>query len=399
MTQGPPPAGHDRPGPDDDTSSAPRHATPLDDRIDPPAGAADFGLVLDESLRILECPDAFAARLGHPDAAALRGRPLAETLDPASATKLQRLPARLADGHPLVVELNHRATDGRALLARYYLFPPGTFGPAKTHLVALGSDRQSEMGLLEEMIDLKRQREVQLARSREQGRRLEHRNQDLRTISHMIHHEVNNALNAIGLTAALVERQALSFPEASRRGAADIHQLCQHLGGILKGFVALANLSQDQAPTPERVDLHEAVRAALHLAATARPGVRHRARLRLDVDHAWAHPAHVRQILENLLTNAFKYRDPAKPELHLGLLSRRDGGQIRISVLDNGLGIPENRQANIFELFTRAHGGEGRGVGLAIVKRLAEVNGGAVALRSCPGRGSAFRITLPAPSD
>ncbi|CAN5810672.1 hypothetical protein BH23PLA1_BH23PLA1_01600 [soil metagenome] len=380
--------GPDRPSPD-------RAPSAFDDRIESTSTGAELSLVLDEALRIVTCNNAFAHWIGWPDTERLQGVPLAETLDPFSRSKLSKLPGRLLAGRPLNMELNHLNSRGHPLLTRYHLFPPGTLGKFQRHIVALGSDRQADMGLLEELIDLKRGREAQLARVQELAWQLEQQNDDLRAISHMIHHDVSNGLNAISLTCALLERQTLSDPEAVRRGSAEVRRLCQHVAGILKGFISLADLARK--PTrPECVDLDRETRSILEIVAANRPQTRHRADIRLDTPHVWAQPEHIRQILENLLTNAFKYRDPDKPELQIHFSSRPHGPRVRLEVADNGLGIPEDRQATIFDLFTRAHDGEGRGVGLAIVKRLVEVNGGAVTLRSCPGQGATFLIDLPA---
>jgi len=81
---------------------------------------------------------------------------------------------------------------------------------------------------------------------------------------------------------------------------------------------------------------------------------------------------------------------------------RRRGNRIRIEIWDTGYGIPEDRQAAIFEEFTQIPGpgsrdrGRGLGLGLAIVERIASLLGHSVEVRSTPGKGSVFSVTLPA---
>ena len=75
------------------------------------------------------------------------------------------------------------------------------------------------------------------------------------------------------------------------------------------------------------------------------------------------------------------------------------GGELcRISVSDNGIGFDEKYLDRIFTVFQRLHGRhqyEGTGVGLAVVRRIAERHGGSVTAASEPGRGSTFVVTLP----
>jgi signal transduction histidine kinase len=103
------------------------------------------------------------------------------------------------------------------------------------------------------------------------------------------------------------------------------------------------------------------------------------------------------QILENLVSNAVKYRrTDVEPWVHV----RAEGGEGEqvISVEDNGIGMEPDQAAQIFEIFRRLHTQqqyEGSGMGLAIVKRLVERHGGRIWVDAQPGRGSAFRFTVP----
>lgn len=104
-------------------------------------------------------------------------------------------------------------------------------------------------------------------------------------------------------------------------------------------------------------------------------------------------PMLLRRILQNFLANAVRYTETG------GVLigCRRRGDQLRIEVWDTGIGIAPDQQAAVFEEFRRLGGGtaEGLGLGLAIVDRLARRLGHPVALRSVPGRGSCFAVTVP----
>ena len=99
----------------------------------------------------------------------------------------------------------------------------------------------------------------------------------------------------------------------------------------------------------------------------------------------------------NLLENAGKYSEPGAP---IRVLARRAGESIHISVKDHGTGIPREQQKKLFERFVRGDearraGVRGIGVGLALVKSVAEAHGGSVRLDSEPGRGSTFTLVIP----
>jgi two-component system, OmpR family, phosphate regulon sensor histidine kinase PhoR len=103
--------------------------------------------------------------------------------------------------------------------------------------------------------------------------------------------------------------------------------------------------------------------------------------------------------LWNLLENAGKYSEPDAP---IRVFARRRGGALLLGVEDRGAGIAPGEQAKIFQKFVRGAearraGTPGVGVGLALVKRIAEAHGGSVTLASEPGRGSTFTLVLPCP--
>jgi signal transduction histidine kinase len=102
----------------------------------------------------------------------------------------------------------------------------------------------------------------------------------------------------------------------------------------------------------------------------------------------------LRSILQNLLSNALKYRSPDR-QAEVKIETQAAGAYILLCIIDNGLGIAESQQQKIFSLFKRAHTHvEGSGVGLYIVKRIVENSGGRIELESAPGKGSTFKVYL-----
>ena len=108
-------------------------------------------------------------------------------------------------------------------------------------------------------------------------------------------------------------------------------------------------------------------------------------------------PERVRQIVENLLSNALKF-SPSETTITLG--ARRTDTEVEVTVADEGQGIPEDEIPRLFTDFgrtsTRPTANEpSTGLGLAIVKRLVEAHGGTIGVKSDFGRGSEFSFTLP----
>jgi signal transduction histidine kinase len=107
----------------------------------------------------------------------------------------------------------------------------------------------------------------------------------------------------------------------------------------------------------------------------------------------------VTQVVGNVLANAVKYTDDGG---RIGVSAKLDGDLVEIRISDNGIGIPASMLPTVFDLFSQAGAMDGRsrgglGIGLALVKRLVEMHGGSVEIRSGgAGQGTEFLIRLPA---
>jgi PAS domain S-box-containing protein len=150
----------------------------------------------------------------------------------------------------------------------------------------------------------------------------------------------------------------------------------------------------------DRVELasiiHQSVEACRPLAESAS----HQVSVTLTPEPIYLHadPVRLAQVFGNLLNNACKYTEPGGK---ISLTVERQGSDVVVTVKDNGLGIPPDKLASVFEMFTqidrtleRSQGG--LGIGLTLVKRLVELHGGTVTAHSRgPGKGSEFVVRLP----
>lgn len=122
---------------------------------------------------------------------------------------------------------------------------------------------------------------------------------------------------------------------------------------------------------------------------------------RLDADNAVvkADEMHFTNVIFNLMDNAVKYKRE-DVDLHLEVVTWNQGGNLCISIQDNGIGIQKDDLKRIFDKFYRVHTGslhnvKGFGLGLAYVKKMVELHGGVIRVASEVGKGTKFTITIP----
>ncbi|MBV8971203.1 MAG: CHASE3 domain-containing protein [Sphingomonadaceae bacterium] len=246
-------------------------------------------------------------------------------------------------------------------------------------------------------------------------------NEEIQRFAYIVSHDLRSPLvNVMGFTAELeatiapltelidrADAEAPALVSREARGAkADLPEAIGFIRASTQKMDRLINailrLSREGRRTlsPASIDL-----AAL--TAAIRDSVQHRlGEVGGAIDVAQPMPPLVsdrlaiEQILSNLIENAIKYRDPARP-LHVAVSGRREGERVIVDVADNGRGIAPADHERIFELFRRAgvQDQPGEGLGLAHVRALAYRLGGVITCISSLGQGATFRLSLPAVLD
>lgn len=216
-----------------------------------------------------------------------------------------------------------------------------------------------------------------------------------------VSHELKTPLSRVRLFNELLSsgRQA----DASRR--ARYHQVidrdCRHLTRLVEDVLDLAGRERGpSALARDPVLLRGVVEEAVEAFRATSPEARGPLLARLDEVPLVTGDAHaLERAVVNLLDNAFKYSPPGgRVEVTL----RSEGGRVRLSVQDEGPGIPEAERRRIFEDFYRGEAGRragtaGSGLGLALVRRTAEAHGGKAWVESGRGTGSVFHLEIPLP--
>jgi PAS domain S-box-containing protein len=211
----------------------------------------------------------------------------------------------------------------------------------------------------------------------------------------MLGHELRNPLSAITTAVALLDRKGLA-PERARE---IIGRQARHLTELVDDLLDVARVTTGKIVlVREPIDLAGAVGHTMATLAAGGRTARHS--VIVEAEPVWVHADETRleQVITNLVLNAVKYT-PEGGRVRVEV--RADAGHARLVVEDDGQGIAEDVLPRIFDLFVqgeqppdRAQGG--LGIGLTLVRRLAELHGGTVHAASAgPGRGSTFTVRLP----
>lgn len=225
---------------------------------------------------------------------------------------------------------------------------------------------------------------------------LQQRNADLGAFAHSAAHDLRAPLRAMhGFAAALLEDRGEALGEEGRDHAERILRATVRMDRLISDLLAYSRLTRENL-TLVRAPLEHVVDEAL---ALLRGDIEESGAL-VEVDRELpaveADPAVLTRVVMNLVANALKFVEPGvRPELRLGATTQ--GGWVRLSVSDNGIGIAPEHRERIFQPLERLHGVErypGTGIGLAIVRRGVERMGGRCGVESEPGRGSTFWVEL-----
>jgi len=221
-----------------------------------------------------------------------------------------------------------------------------------------------------------------------------------------VSHELRTPLNSILLLSKLLAESKTELTPDQIQQARVIHEAGSDLQALIDNILDLSRIEARRATINlEQVDLPTLLDSLIELVepqfqAKSLPlkmELDKRAPRLIDTD-----PDKVRQILKNFLSNALKFTEHGSVVLRLDSVEGEEKNDfaVVISVIDSGIGIPENKHAHIFEAFKQADGSTNRryggtGLGLTISQQLAHLIGGEIRLISEEGKGSTFSLYLP----
>jgi signal transduction histidine kinase len=220
-------------------------------------------------------------------------------------------------------------------------------------------------------------------------------NRELEQVAYGASHDLKAPLRGIATVCDWLEEDLVdAMTDDARKHLGQLRNRVQRMGAIVDGILAFARVGQKRAQ-PETVDLGAVLADVVELLqapegatiqiAPAMP-VAHVQRLLLE------------QVFANLIGNAIKYARRIDPRVRVGVDTSATDRFFEFWVADNGPGIAEAYHERIWSLFQRLESQdeiEGTGVGLALVKKIVEAQGGRAWVESQPGQGATFRFLWP----
>jgi two-component system NtrC family sensor kinase len=311
---------------------------------------------------------------------ALSPEELAQRADRPALKEILRL---VAQGKPFHAELTDHRRDGSPFELEIHGIPVQY--QAKPHMLTIARDVTDKKRAAEELV---RQREML------------HQREKLAALGSLlagVAHELNNPLSVVVARAVMLEERD---DPTTREAASKIRSAAERCARIVRTFLAMA---RQQQPEHALVAVREVVSAALDITGYALKT----AGIEVTLDFADPMPPvlgdadQLHQVFMNLIINAQQALQDMPVPRRLSLTSRfdRNANAIRITVADNGPGIPEAVRNRIFEpYFTTKPVGVGTGVGLAVCLGIVEAHGGTMSVDSSEALGTVFTIVLPAGS-
>ena len=220
-------------------------------------------------------------------------------------------------------------------------------------------------------------------------------NSDLEQFAYSASHDLKEPLRQVAVYSQLLEKKFAGKLDG---------KASQYLGYCIEGAHRMEMLISDllaysqatkTSDASESVSMNEVVETAKKNLATSIEETAAEI-LTTDLPAVQANSVPLVHLLQNLISNALKYRSERRPRLKIS--ADEEGDYWRFSLQDNGIGIPKEFQNQIFGIFKRLHNRSeypGTGIGLAICQKVVEQYGGRIWVESEPGRGSTFFFTLP----
>jgi PAS domain S-box-containing protein len=213
-------------------------------------------------------------------------------------------------------------------------------------------------------------------------------------------HELRNPLAPIRSGVEVI-RMGVNKPDVVLRVVDTMDRQVSHMVHLIDDLLDVARITSGKIELKRKtMRLHDALQSAIEASTPLIAASGHTFKTAIAPEEMVLHadPIRIAQVIGNLLTNAVKYT----PEGGVVTLeAQRLDDQVRITVTDNGVGIPSDALPSIFTMFSQVNRNLGRaqgglGIGLSIVRQLVELHGGSVAVVSDgPGTGTSFQILLP----
>jgi PAS domain S-box-containing protein len=228
--------------------------------------------------------------------------------------------------------------------------------------------------------------------------KLEWSNRELQDFAFVASHDLQEPLRKIQVFGdQLKTKYTEPLGDEGRDYLERMHSAANRMQALIQALLNYSRVTTKAEPFSP-VDLSSLIREVVTDLETGIEEARGRVEVE-NLTNLEADPNQMRQLFQNLIANALKFRREEKPVVKVyGEQSPAGDTRFQIFVEDNGIGFDEKYLDRIFTPFQRLHGRgiyEGTGIGLAICRKIVERHGGSITAKSTPGKGSTFIVTLP----
>jgi len=324
-----------------------------------------------------------------------------------SGAYYKKLWQTITDGQVWHNWLVNRRKDGSLYDEEMTITPLRNEAGEITHFIAIKQDvterRRNERAVQQYAVELERRVEARTAALTHANLELERANRAKDEFLANMSHELRTPLNGIlGLSESLLLGVHEALTNRQKKSVEAIESSGRHLLGLINDILDLSKIEAGKLDVyREAVYVRDVCQSSLAFIRQAA------LKKSIQVEYASepvevvveADPRRLKQILVNLLSNAVKFT-PANGQVKLEVRVEPEAGRLDISVTDTGIGIAPEDLKRLFNPFTQIDSSltrrfEGTGLGLALVKRLTEMQGGTVQVESQEGQGSKFTVSLP----
>ena len=284
-------------------------------------------------------------------------------------------------------------------------YPDGSIGTFQSRLGPIRA-ASGVTGVVLVTRDITAQRQAEAARNaaeaslREYMTQLERSNGELERFASVASHDLQEPLRKIQAFSDRLDRKFTgSLPQTGRDYIARMQDAARRMQNLINDLLMFSRLST-KGQTVVEVDLARTLRTVVSDLEVRVEESEGRVELG-ELPVIYGDPMRMRQLFQNLIANAIKFRRPEAPPV-VKIRARLEGeGEQQLALIeveDNGIGIEPRFRERIFGIFERLHGRgkyAGTGIGLAICRKICEQHGGSIEVDAAPEHGTVFRIQIP----
>lgn len=331
--------------------------------------------IFDDQMRLLDLNQVGCDALGIEDKALMLGKPLKDLSPTISEDRVARYQLVLETRQPVTFLHTISQPDNPTSYISVSAFPVG-----------------SGFAVISEDVTEREEARIQL---KEKADELERSNAELEQFAYVASHDLQEPLRTIaGFTQLIQRRYGDQLDEDAGKYMGFITTGTARMQALISDLLTFSRVGRTNLKK-EELNANESVASVLR---TLHSSIEDN---KADITHSglptlWADKVQFGLLLQNLISNAIKFKSHLSPKVHVAAIQQ--GDLWYFSVQDNGIGIKETQREQIFEVFKRLHSQahyQGTGIGLAICKKIVERHGGSIWVESTEGEGCTFYFTLP----